>query len=60
MNRGDEKSTRRKVKRSAGGVMEQLGSSFTLHCGPAPPVTPSSVCVYVCVCVLLLPTGVQY
>ncbi len=47
----DDKKSRRNEKRSAGGVMEQLGSSFTLHCGPAPPMTLSSVSIYVCVCV---------
>lgn len=50
---GEEgKSRRKKEKMSAGGVMEQLGSSFTLHCGLALQMTLSSVCVRECVCVL--------
>lgn len=37
------------AKRSVRGLIEELGSSFTLHGGLARPMTLSSLCVRVCV-----------
>ena len=46
----EEKSRRKSERRSAGVVMEQLGSPFALHCGLTLPVTLSSLSACVCMC----------